>query len=147
MIKQSFSFQFEVPDDWVQFTQNTQTVLQGPKNEEIIIAGWIIRGEAPYMEVATLRETLFQNAVDSVNSVLSQPNVITIAPLRKMNSSNDIERWHVEAKTDDDSTLFCASIVMSRKGVLLITFESPNDLSLLTCYNRLISSITSLDSQ
>ena len=147
MIKQGFSFEFEVPDDWVQFIQNTQTVLQGPSNEEIIIAGWTVRGEAPYLEVATLRETLFQNAVDSINSVLSQPNVITLAPLQKVDGSEDLERWRIEAKTNDDTTLFFASILISRKGVLLITFESPNDPSLLSSYNRLIASIRSLDSQ
>lgn len=70
MTKRGFSFEFDIPDRWIQFNKNAQLVLQGPRDEEIIVSGWIVQGTAPETDVLTLREQIFQNALISLDSVV-----------------------------------------------------------------------------
>lgn len=146
MIKRGYSFQFEVPDDWVQFKQNTKLVVQGKDDEEIIIAGWTVRGSGSDLEFLTLREQLLQNAIQSINLVTSDPSVMVVTPLHQEKRDPGLDQWSISAKIENDDVLFEASIFRSDVGVLLITFEAPNKPDIRTAYERLIRSVQAAES-
>lgn len=142
MIKSGFSFKFAIPEDWFEIVENSRYIYQGPKKEELIVSGSIIKGLGLASEFFLIREKLFENAVKSVKNAVTHPELVIRKELEIDAMASELPCWTLQSETNDGEIIFYAAIFKSDYAILLVTFEAPNTQTSKSFYLNFLKSVS-----
>lgn len=142
MIAEELVFEFYPPDEWTSFKEGNQSVFQGRNEEELIVSGQVILNADDSDESRQLSNELLQKSLTAAENAANHPDLAVIRELKKETlKSDDFEVWTIYAQTIDEETLFYEAVFSSFRGILLVTFESPNTGKSKQIFSQIINSV------
>ncbi len=92
------------------------------------------------------RDKLLQNALSSMTSAVTQPDLKITRELKPDARVSGIECWTLEAETLDGCEVYFQSAFRNGLGVLFVTFEGYNSPSARLAYETFIKSVRGTNS-
>lgn len=72
-MKLGFSFEFEEPRGWEEFSEQGRVVFHGPSGEKLIVSGSIVTGSGDSADFLVIREQLLSNALAAMRYAVDLP--------------------------------------------------------------------------
>ena len=140
-MKRGFSFEFQEPLGWEEFSEPGRVVFHGPTGEELIVSGSIVTGSGNSADFSAIREQLVANAIAAMRYAVDLPDLVTTTVTNEKSTANGLRRWDLVAKTADGQIEFYQSTVEGPDGVLLVSLEASPDVNPGKHFEEFVSQI------
>ena len=143
MTKRGFRFEFDEPTNWEQSVSGNQFVFRGPRGEELIVSGALLEGEGTEAQLKFAREQLIKNGLDAASKAASHPDLVTIKNLAKDDqvAGTGLDCWTIASQTKPGDVQFLQAVMSNGWGVLMVTFEAPNDREAANCFESFLRAV------
>jgi hypothetical protein len=135
------AFEFEPPVGWRESHEGSQHIFRSPKDEALIVSGYFVSGP-PTAERQEICAKLFANARSVIQKSASNPELREIASLAKREEFKNLEVWSQHNITTDGIEAFFEAILISDRGMMLITLESFAAGDHMQIFRSVVSSVS-----
>ena len=123
-VLETASFSMTLPAGWVKNLQTKPVSARGPSGELLQVSSAKLQGTGTSAEAQRIRAEMEQNVVRSIERAANDPQLRTVSPLRKSQSSSGAT-VHEMISQANDRTWFAQFGAVGPSTVLLVTLEAP----------------------
>jgi hypothetical protein len=131
---------FTVSDDWISFQESGRFVFQFESRGELIVAGERADSVGPTHSASMVLAELWENSRRAAEDALDRPELVKLTATPALEYPSGILLDVARARTLDARTFFGVARVRGKLTVLFVTFESANELELLSAFDNVLQS-------